>query len=73
MKHARKILTTLKETFTIRPTAIDYKFYFLLDTWRPKFTQKSPTVNRRKRADEGNTFHFQRDALILITKTYLKV
>ena len=27
MKHARKILTTLKKTFTILPTAIDYKFY----------------------------------------------
>ena len=72
MKHARKILTTLEETFTIRPTAIDYKFYFKLDTWRPKFTQTS-TVNRRKRRDEGNTYHFQRDALILMTKTYLKV
>ena len=73
MKHARKILTTLKETFTIRPTAMDYKFYFLLDTWRPKFTQTSPTVNRRKRRNEEITYHFQRDALILMTKTYLKV
>lgn len=70
MKHSRKILTTLEETFTIRPTAI---VYFLLDTWETEVQQKTSTVNRRKRRDEGNTYHFQRDALILMTKTYLKV
>ena len=49
MKHARKILTTLKETFTIRPTAIDYKFYFLLDTWRPEVHPKITNCKPKKK------------------------